>query len=78
MFSLHAHSGDGNFAQFCKIINIDIRKLPKKFQIYISKIDNFTDQSVNCRSAKYRTGCKVQTRSWKVTKFGEWCYVIYI
>ena len=37
----------------------------------LSKIDYFTDKSVRCRSVKYRTVCKIQTRSCDVTKFTE-------
>ena len=51
--------------------NLDAHRLTGKCQIDISKIDYFTDQTVKCRSVKYRTVCKMQTRSCDVTKFTE-------
>ena len=35
-------SSDQNFAKFCKVIHLDVRKQSWKFQIDISKIDYFT------------------------------------
>ena len=47
-------------------INIDFRNWFSKFQINISKIDYFTDKAM-----KYKTDCKMRTRSCDVTKIGE-------
>ena len=70
-----------NFAKFCTDIHFDIKKKPWKFRIDISKIGNFTEQSVKCRkswSVKYRTVQIIRTRSRDFTKFTRWCHVIHI
>ena len=44
---------------------------PYRFQIDFLETDYFTDQSVNCRCVKYRMVCKMQTKSFDVTKLTE-------
>ena len=68
----NATSRHANFMKFCRIVTIDVRNKPWKFQIDISKIGYFTEQSVKCRkswSVKYRTARKIQNRSHDFTKF---------
>ena len=77
----NATFGHANFTKFCRIVTIDVRNKPWKFQIDISKIGYFTEQSVKCRkswSVKYRTAHKIQSRSRDFTKFTGWCHVIHI
>ena len=62
---------------FCERLKSKLCFVGIKFQIDISKIDYFTDQSVKCRSVEYKTVCKMQTRSFDVTKFTEWSHGIY-
>ena len=46
-----------NLTTFCRNINMDVRNKPRKFQIDISKIGYFTEDSVRCRK---KLVCKIQ------------------
>ena len=77
----NATSRHANFMKFCRIVTIDVRNKPWKFQIDISKIGYFTEQSVKCRkswSVKYRTAHQIRSRSRDFTKFTGWYHVIHI
>ena len=53
----NAFSRHANLTQFCRIVHIDVRNTPWQFQIDISKIDYFTEQSVKWRQMLV---CKIQ------------------
>ena len=53
----NATSRHANFTKFCRIVTIDVRNKPWKFQIDISKIGYFTEQSVKWRQMLV---CKIQ------------------
>ena len=67
----NAISRHTNFTKFYRIVTIDVRNKPYKFQIDISKIDYFAEHSVKCRSVKYITVFKMRTRSRDVSIFTE-------
>ena len=69
---------DMEYYKISRIINIDIRTLPNKIQIDVSKINCFTDQSINFWCARYRAGCKMRPRSHDVTYFNGSKLAIYI
>ena len=54
---INATSSHANFMKFCRIVTIDVRNIPWKFQIDISKIGYFTEQSVKWRQMLV---CKIQ------------------
>ena len=66
-----------SFTKFCRIINIDVKNQPWKFQIDILQIGYITEQSVKCWSVKCRTTYKTRIRSRDFTKLTD-CHVINI
>ena len=64
----NAFSRHANFTKFCTIVTIDVRNKPRKFQIDISKIGYFTEQSVKLRQVLV---CKLQTKITKIPIFGN-------
>ena len=74
-------SRHANITKFDSFVHIDVRNKSWKFQIHISKIGYFTDESVKCRKkleVKNRMAHKMRNRSNYFPKFTWWCHVINI
>ena len=63
------HVMDMNNSQNFVEISILTSDVCPKISARYLKNDYFTNKSVKCRSAKYRTSCKIKLRPWNVTRF---------